>query len=98
MNLLVEVIDLFVEFVPLIMPIRGLLLLSGKPVDVLFLLLVQLFLQFFDIPLVETKHLLDLEVEGLNFLVFALDMALKSAFFVHDLLVVKVSGLQKLIV
>lgn len=50
--LLVEVVDLLVELVPLIMPIRGLLLLSGKPVAVLLLLLVQLFLQLFDIPLV----------------------------------------------
>lgn len=51
--LLVEVIDLLVELIPFIMPIRGLLLLSGKPIAVLFLLLVQLLLQLFDIPLVQ---------------------------------------------
>lgn len=98
LELLVEVINLSVEFVPLIVPIRGLPLLSGEPVAVLLLLPVELLLQFFDVALVEAKHLLDLEVEGLDFLVLALDLALESALFVHDLLVVEVPGLEKLVV
>ena len=97
-DLLVEVVDPLVELVPLIVPIRGLLLLPGEPVAVFFLLLVELLLQLLDVPLVEAEHLLDLEVQGLDFLVFALDLALEGALFVHDLLVVQVSGLQKLVV
>ena len=98
LELLVEVINLSVEFVPLVVPIRGLPLLSGEPVAVLLLLPVELLLQLFDVSLVEAEHLLDLEVEGLNFLVLALDLALEGALFVHDLLVVEVPGLEKLVV
>lgn len=80
------------------MPIRGLLLLSCKPTVMLLFLPIKLLFQFFNIPFMKAKHLLDLEVQGLNFLVFALDLTLKSALFVHDLLVVKVAGLQELVV
>lgn len=97
-QLLVEVIDLFVEFVAFVVPIRGLLLLSGKPVAMLLLLLVQLLLQLLDVALVEAEHLLHLEVEGLNFLVLALNLSLEGAFFVHDLFVVEVPGLEELVV
>lgn len=56
---------------------------------------VEFVLEFVDVSLVQSLHLLHLQVEGLDFLVFGVETSLQVAFFVHELFHVDVPGLQQ---
>lgn len=97
-NLLVEIIDFGVQAVSFLLPIVCLLLLPIKPAVVLFLQLIILILQLLHVSLVQSQHLLHLQVQRFYLLVLRLYLSLQSALLVHDLLHVQIASLEELVV
>ena len=96
--LLLQVINLLVEFVSFGMPVTGFLFIPLEPLIVLLLCFSQLFLSPLYLSLVHSKHLLYLLVKNFNLLIFNLDLILKGALLSHDLLFSQVALFKHLIV
>ena len=80
------------------MPFIGFLFLPLEPLRMLALQFIDLFIKFVDGSLVEAQHLLNLEVEGLNLLVFLDNCVLEVSLFLHESLHVNVAVLHDLMV
>ena len=86
MDIFVELLNFIVEKFSLLMPLICLPGLSLKPLVVLVFNLIQLSIQFVNGSLVESQHLLHLQVQSLDFLVFPCYLFLKIALLLHYLL------------
>ena len=65
----VELLDLIVKFVSFCVPLMSLSFISLQPSIMLSLSMTQLFLELLDVPFMESKHLLNFQIQSLNLLV-----------------------------
>ena len=98
MDVFVQLLNFVAEKFSLLMPLVGLPGLSLKPLVVFIFDVVQLSVQLVNGPLVESQHLLHLQVQCLDFLVFPCYLFLKVILLLHYLLHVQISALKKTVV
>jgi hypothetical protein len=93
---LIQLFDLLIQLVSLGMPLFSLFLLPFQPFGMLSLDIIKLAVQFINSSLVETLHLLNLQVKVLNFFALATNGLLEIALLFHELFHVDASVLEEL--
>ena len=96
MDVLIQPFYLLVQLIPLSVPLFSFFLLPLEPFGMLSLNIIKFTVKFIDSSLMEPLHLLDLQVQILNFFALAVDGFLEVAFFFHELFHVDASILEKL--
>jgi len=93
-DLFIQLIDPIIQFFLLCEPFLSLLLLSVQPLLMFAFNFIEFIVKFIDVSFMQSLHLLHLQIEGLNLLIFVEDAAFQGSFLCNELFHVDIPCLK----